>query len=521
MKNNTTLKRSQSAKNVNNVITTTDNNKYTTKLDAKHKGIKDLIKKKGIDNITTNNNLLQKGNFNDFFHINDKIGFRFSSQEASALNKEFNTIFVSTLLDICGEKTIDSGKEQYGTYVDLGKKDLFAELSYINEEYDVFQFNPMAEINSNNYTHLYNKYIFNENSFNQLLDKEKTIVKISLFTDLFSTDDAFEEEEGNKQLANKNSIMLFLSKNLITKEELKFASRFLCKIFLFQMYDRKAENIVILEDENGKIDFCDIDFDDNSPIKDCFVSTIFCQPIYGDDKEKEQIKKRWNDKLLELRENYSKFSELVKTTPIINKPFAEMIKNYTMTKEKIEEVIKKTAFKAKYMELEEEDVIKGIKLKIDLWKEMLNDKKNCEIVNEISCVKTAREETLKVLNKINPKDVETIVNDVMMFHDVTYDKPHFKDDNDILNKDHKKKHEDIASKACDMILAERKQKASFIIRFVADGSEIKTGDITAENLISYFKQEKDRSRRFFWVFVIFQTRKRSFKKIFLGVWTKK
>ena len=88
----------------------------------------------------------------------------------------------------------------------------------------------------------------------------------------------------------------------------------------------------------------------------------------------------------------------------------------------------------------------------------------------------------------------------MMFHDVTYDKPHFKDDNDILNKDHKKKHEDIASKAFDMIEAERKQKASFIIRFVADGSEIKTGDITAENLISYFKQEKDRSRRFFWVF---------------------
>ena len=46
----------------------------------------------------------------------------------------------------------------------------------------------------------------------------------------------------------------------------------------------------------------------------------------------------------------------------------------------------------------------------------------------------------------------------------------------------------------------QQQQAQHINKFVKDNREIGEGDITADNLISYFKQEKDRSRRFFWVF---------------------
>ena len=49
-------------------------------------------------------------------------------------------------------------------------------------------------------------------------------------------------------------------------------------------------------------------------------------------------------------------------------------------------------------------------------------------------------------------------------------------------------------------LKQQKDQAQHINKFVKDNREITAGDITADNLISYFKQEKDRSRSFFWVF---------------------
>ena len=47
---------------------------------------------------------------------------------------------------------------------------------------------------------------------------------------------------------------------------------------------------------------------------------------------------------------------------------------------------------------------------------------------------------------------------------------------------------------------QQQEQAQHINKFVKDNREITIEDITADNLISYFKQEKDRSRSFFWIF---------------------
>ena len=177
----------------------------------------------------------------------------------------------------------------------------------------------------------------------------------------------------------------------------------------------------------------EIDFDDN-PSGDDFASAIFFQLISSNDTKKEDIKQRWNYKLQVLINDYI---NLVKNTPSIEKSFTEMIKNYTMTTEKIEEVIKKTALKAKYMGLNEQEVIDGINAKIKLWKEMLRDQDNGAIVNQISGIKEAREKTLTALSQINKENVENIVEYVMCIHDFTYNNPKSKDDN-FINKDIKK-----------------------------------------------------------------------------------
>ena len=49
-------------------------------------------------------------------------------------------------------------------------------------------------------------------------------------------------------------------------------------------------------------------------------------------------------------------------------------------------------------------------------------------------------------------------------------------------------------------LKQQQQQAQHINKFVKDNMEIDHTDITADNLISYFKLEKDRSRTFFWIF---------------------
>ena len=135
------------------------------------------------------------------------------------------------------------------------------------------------------------------------------------------------------------------------------------------------------------------------------------------------------------------YSELVEKIPSIKTYFEEMIKNYTMTPQKIEELIKKTALKAKYMGLNEQEVINGINKKIELWKEMLNDKENGEVVNQIEGIKGSRKQTLAALNQITKEKekVTGMVKTIMTMHEFTYeDKPDerkIKDDNDIIGKD--------------------------------------------------------------------------------------
>lgn len=471
-------KRPQSAKNIHNVISTGDTDKYTS-LDYKHKDIKKRINKNNLNNTQT----LSSGGFNKLFKVNDKIGLRVPLAGTKAFNKDFNTIFVSTLLDICGEKTIDSGKGQDGTYFDLGKNNLFDETKEVFRNHYI-KFSP----------HFFKILCDNKTYFNDKLQpNEQTTIKAFLIMYIFATDELSQDK---RTVTVEKDI---LQKIDLNEQDLTFMSRVLCKVFLLQMFDRKPENTVVFEDKDGKIDFCEIDFDDNQYEND-FTSNIFFQLISSDDARKEDIKKRWNDKLRVLI-NY--YRELVKNAPSLEESFKKMIKNYTMTTEKIEELIKKTALKAKYMGLNEQKVIDDINAKIELWKEMLKDEENGKIVNEISGVKEARKKTLTALRQINKENVENIVKDVMFFHDYSYNNPKSKDDNDIIGKEHKKINEDIASKTGKMIEAEKsrmQKQASFISRFVADGMEIQPKDITAENLISYFKLEKDRSRTFFWFF---------------------
>ena len=405
-------KRPQSAKNIHNVITTKYTDGYTAS-DSKHKGIK-----QGLKNYETDDDEIDaQGGFNNFFKFNDKIGLSVPQAGTNAFNKDFNTIFVSTLLDICGEKTIDSGKEQDRIYFDLGKNDLWdaTMTAFKNNHFD-FSREAFKYMEDTDFK------VFNQN--------EQAMIKAFLIVQLFATDELFTH--CRREAIPAKDIYSFLQTFGLNERDLTFISRVLCKIFLLQMYDRKPENTVVFEDKDGKIDFCEIDFDDN-PFEKDFVSTIFCQLISSNDteKEKENIKERWHDKLRVLINDYR---ELVKNNSSIEKSFKEMIENYTMTPQKIEELIKKTALKAEYMGLNETKVIDGINEKIKLWKEMLKDKDNGAIVNQISGVEEARTKTLKALRQITKQDVENIVNSIITCHNYSYNNQKSKDDT-FINKD--------------------------------------------------------------------------------------
>ena len=146
----------------------------------------------------------------------------------------------------------------------------------------------------------------------------------------------------------------------------------------------------------------------------------------------------WRQRLQYLKRYYD---EIIAYNKSITTYFEDMIKNYTMTPQKIEELIKKTALKAKYMGLNEQEVINGINKKIELWKEMLNDKENGEVVNQIEGIKGSRKQTLAALNQITKEKekVTGMVKTIMTMHEFTYeDKPDerkIKDDNDAIGKD--------------------------------------------------------------------------------------
>ena len=412
---NSVPERPQSAKNKQKI---TDK---CTKLDKKHKDIKEELKEH-----KTNNKSEAGGGYNNFVRVNDKIGVIESRKDKKdrTANKDFNTIFVSSLLEIFGEKTIDSGKEQTNIYVDLAKNDLFDETKYMCKQHGIPRLRQMMT------------------NLNQLSENEQTLFKYFLFTNLFNTNDFWKDPE---HVLNSSEICNFLSKSLNEQKELSFASRFLCKVFLLQMFDRKPENVVVVEDKDGKkdgkIDFCEIDFDDNKIMagdNNSYFSIIFGKFVSQNDKLKQYMSSLWRQRLQYLKRYYD---EIIAYNKSITTYFEDMIKNYTMTPQKIEELIKKTALKAKYMGLNEQEVINGINKKIELWKEMLNDKENGEVVNQIEGIKGSREQTLAALNQITKEKekVTGMVKTIMTMHEFTYeDKPDerkIKDDNDAIGKD--------------------------------------------------------------------------------------
>ena len=217
----------------------------------------------------------------------------------------------------------------------------------------------------------------------------------------------------------------------------KVLLRHLCKVFLLQMYDRKPDNLLVGIDRkaqnNEEVYFVENDFDNN--ILDQAIHCIFNYNIKG--KNNKDNNTDWNKHLEQLVKQYEALQEWLQQNNKLdtwNEHLKELVAKYTMTIDKIRNVIIKTTINAKYVNMKKGDIIISLKATIHRWKEMLKDEKNGNIINKIPYIKDARTKTLEELKKIKDKDIEDIVNNVITLRDGCDDRIYNKDDFNINDK---------------------------------------------------------------------------------------
>lgn len=433
----------------------------------------------------TQKDFINSGVFHKVYRVGEKTvvfeDIDKNKQEMTYLNI-FNNAFIPSLLEVCGEKTIPVGVMADGKqYTKFAASDLFNYYELI--------------LNSDA-----------EDEKKQEYEEDFIMVLFGLAGIMSTVPGRILELEDREQI-NKYFQLAVESYDRIeiTKQKyaIDFASRLLFKALLFQMFDRKVDNILLLKErnENGLPIIVESDFDDFK-----YISSIFFK-IKTDDKEFKQMLYDIINDVVYLykchKNNYvgGKYSVFFSD---LERRCCEIAEQYTMTKEKMAKLIEGTTMKAKYLGLKEDEIITNIKSKMQDWKDMLNNKDTKDIVEQFDFIKKAREDTRKTFQEIEKETggmndfIERIVKGTKVFQDIAIKENNYKDTNDFIQTNDAKR-EKIETELKQKII-QKKENIEQLKSFINNGTEIKQDNITADSIINYLKQEQDKSRSFWWVF---------------------
>lgn len=372
--------------------------KYINELNTKHKKMRRYIE----NNFEDKQPLPSGGAYNKLFKIGDDIVIRQVDRDKwwenggiEAKNGTFNSIFVPSLLKECGEDTITTGhlklNDDEMLYMEKAEGSLlekFSKIHSIKDNLDV------------------NKIITKLNG-GKMTDDEIQITLLTMILECFTTANFscpnFRFSMANVIQCNQDVLTKFLS-----EDNMKIIARHLCKVFLFQMFDRKPENLLVKKDETDKNLFVEADFDDIKEITCLFADinkeanncmNIVMWPAYLNNT----IYTMYNVFYSKCLFNTGKQQEWKK---ILN----NTIQEYTITEEKMINIISDIAVKNKYFGLPEHELIQGIQDKLKLWKNMLNEAINNETSQCFDQFKMAMQNTLVGLQRFNKDKIKDIVN---------------------------------------------------------------------------------------------------------------
>lgn len=372
------------------------NNKYINELNNKHQEMRQCI----ASNFENKQPLKSGEAYNKLFKIGDDIVIRqvdntkCSEKQIEAKNGTFNSIFVPSLLKECGEDTITTGfmklQDDEMLYMEKTEGSLwekFSKIHNINDNLDVEQI--ITTLNGET-----------------MADDEIQITLLTMILECFTTANFsclnFRFNMFNVNQCNQDVLTKFLS-----EDNMKIIARHLCKVFLFQMVDRKPENLLVKKDETGKNLFVEADFDDIKEIT-CLFANI------DQDANNGMNKILWLNHLNVMHDNYNALSKTLSKAGKQgewNRIFEDTIKEYTITEEKMKNIICDIAIKNKYFGLNEEELIKGINEKLTIWKKMLTTVMQNAYLAKF---KDAMQNTLAGLQGFNKDKIAKIVKQALL-----------------------------------------------------------------------------------------------------------
>ena len=240
-----------------------------------------------------------------------------------------------------------------------------------------------------------------------MTDDEIQITLLTMILECFTTAN-FSYPNFRFNMANVNQCNQDVLTKFLSEDNMKIIARHLCKVFLFQMFDRKPENLLVKNGEYGKKKFIETDFDDIKEIT-CLFADINKVANNGANYT------LWQNNLNIIWTFYQIFidnmKESIGKTEAWNKIFKDTIEEYTITEEKMKNIIYDIAVKNKYFGLPENELIQGIKDKLELWKKMLNVAIKDETSQCFNQFKMAMQKTLAGLQEFNENKIKDIVNE--------------------------------------------------------------------------------------------------------------
>ena len=211
-------------------------NAYINELNTKHKEMRQCI-----ENHFGDKQPLQSGGaYNKLFKIGDDIVIRqvdntkCSEKQIEAKNGTFNSIFVPSLLKECGEDTITTG------FMKLQDNEMLYMEKAEGSLWELFkQHNDLTSES------ILNKETIITNLNNPSSSQESiNITLLTMILECFTTAN-FSCLNFRFNMANVSKCSKDILKKILSADNMKIIARHLCKVFLFQMFDRKPENLLV------------------------------------------------------------------------------------------------------------------------------------------------------------------------------------------------------------------------------------------------------------------------------------
>ena len=367
-------------------------NEYINELNNKHQEMRQCI----ASNFENKQPLKSGEAYNKLFKIGDDIVIRqvdntkCSEKQIEAKNGTFNSIFVQSLLKECGEDTITTGHLKLNNdemlYMEKAEGSLWEKFTTCHTS--ITADDVISKLNGG-----------------EMTDDEIQITLLTMILECFTTANFISNRKFRFNMVNVNKCNQDVLTKFLSEDNMKIIARHLCKVFLFQMVDRKPENLLVKKDETGKNLFVEADFDDIKEIT-CLFANI------DQDANYDMNKILWLNHLNVMHDNYNALSKTLSKAGKQgewNRIFEDTIKEYTITEEKMKNIICDIAIKNKYFGLSTEELIKGINEKLTIWKKMLTTAMQNACLAKF---KDAMQNTLAGLQGFNENKIKDIVNKV-------------------------------------------------------------------------------------------------------------